>query len=140
MTSSLKPTVLLADDEHFFRQVLGKMLVDGGFTVVAEAADGDEAVLKFREFAPTLVFMDIYMPNKSGIEATRDILAIDPAAKIIICSGTGYDEDIDAALKVGARGVIFKPFYDEEVIGDCQKHSRLLRTVNRFHLQFLSPF
>ncbi len=116
MTSSLKPTVLLADDEHFFRQVLGKMLVDGGFTVVAEAADGDEAVLKFREFAPTLVFMDIYMPNKSGIEATKDILAIDPAAKILICSGTGYDEDIDAALKVGARGVIFKPFYDEEVL------------------------
>jgi len=116
MTSSRNPTVILADDEFFFRQVLGKILVDGGLTVVAEAADGNEAVLKFREFTPTLVFMDIYMPNKSGIEATRDIMSINPAAKVLVCSGTGYDEDIEAALKAGARGVIFKPFYDEEVM------------------------
>jgi len=116
MTSTLSPTVLLADDERFFRQVLGKILIDGGFTVVAEAGDGVEAVLKFREFEPTLVFMDIYMPDKSGIEATRDIIAINPAAKVLICSGTGYDDDIDAALKAGARGVIFKPFFDEEVM------------------------
>jgi two-component system chemotaxis response regulator CheY len=116
MTSSLNPTVLLADDEQFFRQVLGKMLGDAGLTVVAEASDGEEAVLKFRESAPTLVFMDIYMPNRNGIEATRDIMAINPDAKILICSGTGYDDDIDAALKAGARGVIFKPFFDEEVM------------------------
>jgi len=116
MTTALKPSVLLADDEQFFRQVLGKILVDGGFTVIAEAADGDEAVLKFSEFAPSLVFMDVYMPNKNGIEATRDIMALDPAAKIVICSGTGYDDDIDAALKAGAKGVIFKPFFDDEVM------------------------
>jgi two-component system chemotaxis response regulator CheY len=116
MVSSLNPTVLLADDEHFFRLVLGKMLGDGGFTVVAEASDGDDAVLKFKEYSPTLVFMDIYMPNKNGIEATREIMAIDSAAKVLICSGTGYEEDISAALKAGARGVLFKPFYDEEVM------------------------
>lgn len=116
MTSSLNPTVLLADDEQFFRQVLGKILGDADLTVVAEASDGEEAVLKFRESAPTLVFMDIYMPNRNGIEATRDIMAINPDAKILICSGTGYDDDIDAALKAGAKGVIFKPFFAEEVI------------------------
>jgi len=116
MSTELNPTVLLADDEQFFRKVLGAMLVDGGFTVVAEAADGNEAVLKFKEYAPSLVFMDVYMPDKNGIEATREIMAINPAAKVLICSGTGYDDDIDAALKAGARGVIFKPFYDEEVL------------------------
>lgn len=116
MTSSLNQTVLLADDEHFFRLVLGKMLVESGFTVVAEASDGEEAVLKFKECAPALVFMDIYMPNKNGIEATREIMTLNPAAKVLICSGTGYDDDIDAALKAGARGVIFKPFYDVEVM------------------------
>jgi two-component system chemotaxis response regulator CheY len=116
MTSSLTSTVLLADDELFFRQVLGRMLRDNGYTVVAEASDGEEAVLKFRESAPALVFMDIYMPNMNGIEATRKIIAVNPAAKIVICSGTGYDDDIDAALKAGARGVIFKPFFDEEVL------------------------
>jgi two-component system chemotaxis response regulator CheY len=56
------------------------------------------------------------MPNMNGIEATRDIMAVNPDAKIVICSGTGYDDDIDAALKAGARGVIFKPFFDEEVM------------------------
>jgi len=116
MSSSGARSILIVDDEQFFRQVLRQMLVDEGYTVVAEACDGDDAVLKYREFTPDLVFMDIYMPEKNGIEAIRDILSNDPNAKILICSGTGYDEDIDAALKAGARGVIFKPFYDAEVM------------------------
>lgn len=116
MNSSPVATILIVDDEQFFRTVLRKMLADAGYSVVAEAADGDEAVLKYREFAPSLVFMDIYMPSKNGIEAIRDIIAIDANAKILICSGTGYEDDINAALKAGAKGVIFKPFFDEEVM------------------------
>lgn len=116
MTSSGTHTVMVVDDELFFREVLKKMLSDDGFTVVAEASDGDEAVRKFREFAPSLVLMDIYMPVKNGIEATKDIISIDPTAKILVCSGTGYDDDIDSSLKAGALGVIFKPFFDEEVM------------------------
>jgi len=121
MSSSGAISVLIVDDEQFFRQVLGKMLADEGYTVIAEASDGDEAVLKYREFAPSLVFMDIYMPTKNGIEAIRDIIAFAPEAKILICSGTGYEDDINAALKAGARGVIFKPFYDEEVLEIVRK-------------------
>jgi two-component system chemotaxis response regulator CheY len=121
MTSSSSPSVLVVDDELFFREVLKKIFLDNGFNVVAEAADGDEAVRKFREFAPSLVVMDIYMPNKNGFEATKDIISIDPAAKILVCSGTGFDDDIDAALKSGASGLIFKPFYDEEVMETVRK-------------------
>jgi two-component system chemotaxis response regulator CheY len=121
MTSSNSPSVLVVDDELFFREVLKKIFLDNGFNVVAEAADGDEAVRKFREFAPSLVVMDIYMPNKNGFEATKDIISIDPAAKILVCSGTGFDDDIDAALKSGASGLIFKPFYDEEVMETVRK-------------------
>jgi len=109
-------TVLVVDDEHFFREVLRGMLVNDGFTVVAEASSGEEAVQKFREFAPSLVLMDIYMSGMNGIEATREIISIDPAAKILICSGTGYDDDINAAIQAGASGIIYKPFYDEEVM------------------------
>lgn len=116
MSSSEAPTILIVDDEQFFRLVLGKILAEEGYTVVAEASDGDAAVLKYREFAPSLVFMDIYMPSKNGIEAIREIISIDANAKILICSGTGYEDDINAALKAGAKGVIFKPFYDEEVL------------------------
>jgi two-component system chemotaxis response regulator CheY len=116
MNSSDAVSILIVDDEQFFRLVLGKMLANEGYTVVAEAADGDEAVLKYSEFKPSLVFMDIYMPTKNGIEAIRDIISLAPDAKILICSGTGYEDDINAALKAGARGVIFKPFFDDEVL------------------------
>lgn len=116
MSSLSGVTVLVVDDEQFFRTVLKKMLTDAGFSVIAEAVDGNDAVNKFREFSPQLVLMDVYMPDKNGIEATRDIIAINPAAKILVCSGTGYDDDINAALQSGAKGVVFKPFYDEEVL------------------------
>lgn len=116
MSSPGVPTVLLVDDELFFRQVLGEILTAEGFTVVAQASDGEEAVLKYKECTPSLVFMDIYMPVKNGIEAVREIIAADPNARILICSGTGYDDDIAAALQAGARGVIFKPFFDAEVM------------------------
>lgn len=116
MPDSNSPTVLVVDDELFFREILKKMLTDAGFNVVSEACDGAEAVQKFTETSPALVLMDIYMSAISGIEATKEIIAINPSAKIIICSGTGYDEDISAALAVGAKAVIFKPFYDEEVL------------------------
>lgn len=116
MASSTNATIMIVDDERFFREVLREMLVKDGFTVVAEASSGDEAVQKFAEFAPALVLMDIYMPGMSGIEATREIVTSDAAAKIIICSGTGYDDDIKAAIQAGALGIIYKPFYDEEVL------------------------
>jgi two-component system chemotaxis response regulator CheY len=116
MTDKSTCSVLVVDDEMFFRQVLRDMLQKDGFRVVAEAASGEEAVDMFRQFAPELVLMDIYMPGNNGIEATRAILALEPAAKILICSGTGYDDDIDAAIKAGAAGIIYKPFYAEEVM------------------------
>lgn len=108
--------ILIVDDEQFFRGVLRDMLQQAGLRVIAEASSGEEAIELFRHHAPELVLMDIYMPGMSGIEATREIMALAPAARILICSGTGYDDDINAALQAGARGIIYKPFYDEEVL------------------------
>lgn len=116
MNTSPIPTILIVDDEQFFRVVLRKMLTDAGYSVVAEAADGDAAVRTYSECTPALVLMDIYMPGKNGIEALREIISVDADAKIIICSGTGYEDDIHAALQAGAKGVVFKPFFDGEVL------------------------
>jgi two-component system, chemotaxis family, chemotaxis protein CheY len=113
--------ILIVDDEAFFRGLLSDMLKQNGYSVIAEAANGEEAVAKFRELSPALVMMDIYMPGKGGIEATREIISIDPSAKILICSGTGFDEDLDAALKAGAKGAVYKPFYDDEVLESVGK-------------------
>lgn len=113
--------ILVVDDEVFFRGLLSDMLKQQGFNVIADASNGEDAVAKFREFSPVLVMMDIYMPVMGGIEATREIISLDPSAKIIICSGTGFDQDIEAALSAGAKGVVYKPFYEDEVLESVRK-------------------
>lgn len=110
-------TIMIADDELFYHQVLGDILAQEGFRVVAAARDGADAVAKFRAVRPRVVIMDIFMPEKNGIEATREIMALDPNAIVLICSGIGYDDDLNAALQAGARGVIYKPFVPDEITG-----------------------
>ncbi|MHC1699133.1 MAG: response regulator [Geobacteraceae bacterium] len=114
--AQVSKTVMIVDDELFFRKLLGTMLTENGFSVVAEAADGVEAVEKYSLHRPELIILDIYMPKKSGFDATEDILSMNPRAKVVICSGLGYDEDVKAALALGARDVILKPFIPQEVI------------------------
>lgn len=107
---------MIVDDELFFRGLLRDILTRAGLNVVAEASNGADAVEMYRKLSPSIVLMDIYMPEKNGIDSTRDIIAIDKNARILICSGVGYDQDLDAAIQAGARGVVYKPFYDEEVL------------------------
>jgi len=96
-------TIMIVDDELFFRKLLHNLLTEKGFTVVAEAADGVEAVEKYRLHRPELSILDIYMPRKNGFDATQDILSLNPKAKVVICSGLGYDEDVKAALSLGGE-------------------------------------
>jgi two-component system chemotaxis response regulator CheY len=116
-----KRTVLIVDDELFFRELLREMLEKNGYSVIAEASDGIAAVAQFRSYRPDLTIMDIFMPDGNGIEATRDILSIDGKARVLICSGVGYDDDIEAALQAGAREIIYKPFMADEVMESVAK-------------------
>jgi two-component system chemotaxis response regulator CheY len=109
-------TIMIVDDELFFRKLLGSILRENGYSVVAEAVDGVEAVEKYSLHRPELTILDIYMPQKNGFDATKDILSMNPKAKVLICSGMGYDDDVKAALALGARDVILKPFIPPEVI------------------------
>ena len=113
--------IMIVDDEPFFRDLLRDILTKEGYTVVAEAADGAEAVEKYRSLRPDVTLMDIFMAEKNGIEATQEIIAFDAGANVVICSGMGYDDDVAYALKLGAKGVIYKPFYPNEVIDVIQK-------------------
>lgn len=114
--AQVSKTVMIVDDELFFRKLLGTILAEKGISVIAEAADGVEGVEKYSLYRPELVILDIYMPQKNGFDATKDILSINPKAKVLICSGMGYDDDVKAALAIGARDVILKPFIPQEVI------------------------
>ena len=109
-------TVMIADDTTFSRELLRKILGKWGYTVVAEATDGVEAVTKYCQFRPSITFMDLIMPNKNGIDATKDIVSFDENAKVIMCSMSEHATLIRAAREAGAIGVIFKPFRAEQVM------------------------
>jgi two-component system chemotaxis response regulator CheY len=103
-------TTMIVDDSIFMRNMLRQMLEANGCKVVAEAIDGNEAIIKYSEKRPLMVFMDILMPNKSGIDATIEILTINRNAKVVMCSSLGHEDLIKAALDSGARDVVFKPY------------------------------
>ena len=113
--------ILIVDDEVFFRRVLRDIIGKIGFTIVAEAANGDEAVQMFRAHRPHVTIMDIYMPDKNGIEATKEMIALDKNANVLICSASDYDSDTQAALDVGAKAILKKPFVPKEIY-EAVKH------------------
>ncbi len=101
--------VLIVDDAAFMRMMLHKILESAGHEVVGEAVDGEDAIIKFKELKPDLVTMDITMPNKNGIEATKAIRAIDPSAKILMTSAMGQEAMVREAIMSGAFDFIVKP-------------------------------
>jgi DNA-binding NarL/FixJ family response regulator len=84
--------------------------------VVAEAGDGREAVEKAARFEPNVVLMDIRMPDMDGLQATREILAANPAARILILTTFDLDEYIYEALSAGASGFVLKDDPPEQLI------------------------
>ncbi|MCM0084133.1 response regulator [Geomonas sp. Red32] len=107
--------VLIVDDEAFFRSSLRQTIDAIGFTVVAEAADGRDAVRQYLAHRPHITIMDLYMPEKNGIDATREIMALDKNANIITSSASDCASDTDAVVKVGAKAVVKKPFEAREI-------------------------
>src|SRR4051794_41792937 len=101
--------VLIVDDALFMRNTLRDIFTGAGFAVAGEADDGVQAVNLFRELKPDLVTMDIVMPYKSGIDATREIVQLDPSAVGIMCSALGQESLVMEAIEAGAPHFIFKP-------------------------------
>jgi DNA-binding NarL/FixJ family response regulator len=109
--------VLVADDQSMIRAGF-RMLLTGqeDIEVVAEAGDGLEAVEKAARFNPTVILMDIRMPELDGIEATRRILAADSLARILILTTFDLDEYVYAALRAGASGFVLKDDPPEQLL------------------------
>ncbi len=108
-------SVMIVDDSEVARMLLRDILEAGGYDVVAEAADGVEAVDRYAELRPQVTIMDIQMPNKDGVQATREILAIDRNARVLMCSSIDAEGLLMAAADAGASGVVFKPFIADMV-------------------------
>ena len=114
-------TVLICDGSAFLRGMLARVLGGAGFRVAAEAATSAEAVERFLALRPELVTLDVVMPDVSGIEAVREIVRADPAARILMCSAIGQQALVREALEAGARDFVVKPFQPARVLEAVQR-------------------
>ena len=104
--------IMIVDDAIFMRQMLMKMLIAEGFEICGEASCATEAVEKYKAIKPDLVTMDIVMPmmeELDGIGAVREIVKLDPEARIIICSVMGQQSLVVEAIRAGAKDFVTKP-------------------------------
>ena len=116
--------VLIADDHAVVRQGLRTFLaLQDDMEVVADAADGEEAVRAAREHAPDIVLMDLVMPNMDGVEATRRIASERPATRVIALTSFLEDDKVLPAVRAGAAGYLLKDVGPPELV-------RAIRTVH----------
>lgn len=113
--------IMVVDDAAFMRMMLKTMLVEEGHEIVAEAVNGQEAVQMFSSVRPDLVTMDITMPDMDGVTAVKEIMKLDPGAKIIMCSAMGQKAMVVDAISSGAKDFVIKPFQKERVIESVKK-------------------
>lgn len=113
--------ILVVDDAAFMRMMLKDMLTKSGHQVIAEAGNGNEAVEMYKNHKPDVVTLDITMPEKDGLQALKEIKALDPQAKVIMCSAMGQQQMVIEAIQAGAKDFCVKPFQADRVLEAIQK-------------------
>ncbi|TYP72390.1 response regulator [Paenibacillus methanolicus] len=108
-------TIVICDDSVLIRKKLREMLEDLGYERIHEALDGEQAVAIAQEHRPEVVFMDIVMPVKTGIEALREIREELPETKVIMASSVGTQTNLKEAIKLGAYDFVQKPLSAEAI-------------------------
>jgi len=98
------------------RKLVSDVLTKGGHEVVGEAGDGVEAVAQYQALKPEVTTLDITMPEKDGLTALKEIIAIDPGARVIMCSALGQESKVLESIKAGAKDFVVKPFQPDRVI------------------------
>lgn len=117
--------IMVVDDSQITAKKIRSMLEALGHTVVQTARTGREAVQRYHAARPDLVTMDITMPDMDGIEATREIMAADEYARIVVVTSHGQEEMVQGAMEAGARGYILKPFDQAKLKTVLDKISRM---------------
>ena len=113
--------ILIADDHAVVRRGLRSILqIEKDSQIVGEAANGTEAVEMARQLKPHVVIMDLIMPEKSGSEATAEILAELPGTRILLLTTFGTADDVAKALEAGAVGALMKTSDESEIIASIR--------------------
>lgn len=109
-------SILLVDDATFMRMAVAQMLTESEFQVVGEAANGREAVDRYRQLWPDLVLMDVVMPEMGGQEALTAIRQMDPQARVVMASSLGEADRQQTFLEAGARDYLVKPYEQDRLL------------------------
>jgi two-component system, chemotaxis family, chemotaxis protein CheY len=107
--------VLIVDDSALMRRLVRDALARDGWEIAGEAANGNEAIEQYQWLCPDAVTLDISMPDCNGLQAVEAILNVDPAARIVIVSAINQSRLTAELMRVGARGLVVKPFLPEQL-------------------------
>ncbi|HEY8300766.1 MAG TPA: response regulator transcription factor [Jatrophihabitans sp.] len=108
--------VVIVDDHPIWRDALERDLTAAGYQVVGAFGDGEAAVRTAPALRPDVVLMDFALPGMSGVDAAAALAASDPSVRVLMLSSSGEDEDVLAAVKVGARGYLVKSARSTDVL------------------------
>ena len=112
--------IMVVDDSRVILAEMEKMLEGSDMEICEFCRSGEEALEKFEEAKPDLVTMDIVMPGMDGMETCEKLRQRYPEANVFMVSSMAYDDMIDQAVKLGARGFLFKPFTKESLLEGLQ--------------------
>lgn len=107
--------ILVCDDSILVRRNLKDYLLSLGCAEIYEASNGQESIDQYMKYKPDLVFMDIVMPGKTGLDALYEILKFDSNAKVVMASSVGTQSYLQKAIEAGAYNFIQKPIENEYV-------------------------
>ena len=113
--------ILICDDAIFMRTMIADILSGAGYEIAGQAESGLQAVERYKTVKPDLVTMDIVMPDMGGIDAVKAIIALDPNAKILMCSAMGQQALVVEAIQSGAKDFVVKPFQPDRVLDAIAK-------------------
>ena len=121
MVEKARRSVLVVDDDRMSRSILRTMLLDEGYEVVGEAANGRRGIEMALELKPDVICLDNVMPEMSGLEVLREIRAQLPKSVIVMVSGSANRETVQGALQGGADGFVVKPFNSGRVLNALEQ-------------------
>ncbi len=107
--------VVICDDSAFVRELLRLSCEDLGHQIVGEVSDGEEAIEVVMKLRPDLVFMDLVLPKKNGIESAKEIFQVMPKIKIVACTSLEQELMSATALKSGFMAYLTKPFSKKDI-------------------------
>ncbi|MBV7694853.1 response regulator transcription factor [Streptomyces sp. TRM70350] len=108
--------VMVVDDHPMWRDAVARDLAESGFEVVATAGDGDQAVRRAKAAAPDVLVLDLNLPAKPGVQVCKELVAHNPALRVLVLSASGEHADVLEAVKSGATGYLLKSASTEQLL------------------------